>query len=221
MAANTTSSIFDLLGLAGAQFTAMIIGAVLASAGGFFVAWLLDRMARKRQERSIALVCLDLLNSLGVMAQLAQGARGRGEPYGPVTLRLVRGCQRDLDVYERNRERIADIADPAVRAELYQCMARMTLTIEGILGETDLIAQKDEAIALARVRGDSVRADDLAAERQDRCARRDSAFDFMIETINELSGPLSAKLRTIAKSEGQNLAAIVAANTPPPPPPPG
>ncbi len=219
MAANTTSSIFDLLGLAGAQFTAMIIGAVLASAGGFFVAWLLDRMERKRQERSIALVCLDLLTSLGVMTQLAQSARGRGDPYGPVTLRLVRGCQRDLEVYERNRERIADIADPEVRAEIYQCMARMTLTIEGILGETDVIAQKDEAIAHARARGDVARADELAVERLDRCGRRDSAFDFMLETINDLSGPLSAKLRAIAKSEGQNLAAIVAANSSPPPPP--
>lgn len=218
MAANTTSSIFDLLGLAGAQFTAMIIGAVLASAGGFFVAWLLDRMERKRQERSIALVCLDLLNSLGVMSQLAKGARGRGDPYGPVTLRLVRGCQRDLEVYERNRERIADIADPTIRAEIYQCMARMTLTIEGILGETDTIAQKEDVIALARARGDAAKAEELAAERRECSARRDSAFDFMIETMNDLSGPLSAKLRTIAKSEGQNLAAIVAANTPPPPP---
>ena len=221
MAANTTSSIFDLLGLAGAQFTAMIIGAVLASAGGFFVAWLLDRMERKRQERSIALVCLDLLNSLGVMTQLAQSARGRGDPYGPVTLRLVRGCQRDLDVYERNRERIADIGDPAIRAEIYQCMARMALTIDGILGETDVIVQRDEAIAAARARGDAAKVEELTAERLDRCARRDSTFDFMIETINDLSGPLSAKLRTIAKSEGQSLAAIVAANTPPPPPPPG
>lgn len=218
MAANTTSSIFDLLGLAGAQFTAMIIGAVLASAGGFFVAWLLDRMDRKRQERSIALVCLDLLNSLGVMSQLAKGARGRGDPYGPVTLRLVRGCQRDLEVYERNRERIADIADPVVRAEIYQCMARMTLTIEGILGETDTIVQKDEVIALARARGDAAKVEELAAERQECSGRRDSAFDFMIETMNDLSGPLSEKLRTIAKSEGQSLAAIIAANTPPPPP---
>jgi hypothetical protein len=216
MAANTTASIFDVMGVAGAQFVAMIIGAFLASAGGFFVAWLLDRMERKRQERSIALVCLDLLASLSVMTQLAQGARGRGEPYGPVTLRLVRGCQRDLDVYERNRERIADISDPDVRAEIYQCMARVALTIEGVLSETEIITDKDEAIVLAQARGDTVKAEELAAERRDRCDRRDSAFDFLVETMKELSSPLSAKLRAIAKSEGQSLAAIVAANTPPP-----
>lgn len=217
MAANVTGSIFDVMGVAGAQFVAMLLGAFLASAGGFFVAWMLDRMERKRQERSIALVCLDLLASLSVMTQLAQGARGRGDPYGPVTLRLVRGCLRDIDVYERNRERIADISDPDVRAEIYQCMARMSLTIEGVLGETDVIAQKDEAIALARARGDAARVEELTAERQDRCARRESSFDFLMETMNDLSGPLSAKLRAIAKSEGQSLAAIVAANSAAPP----
>ena len=217
MAASVTQSIFDVTSAAGAQFLAMIIGAFLASTGGFLVAWLLDRMERKRQERSIALVCLDLLASLSVMTQLAQGARGRGDPYGPVTLRLVRGCLRDIDVYERNRERIADISDPDVRAEIYQCMARMALTIDGVLGETDVIAQKDEAIALARAKGDAARAEELAAERLDRCARRDSSFDFLTETMNSLAAPLSAKLRTIAKSEGQSLAAIVAANATPPP----
>jgi hypothetical protein len=216
MAANTTSSIFDVMGVAGAQFTAMIIGAFLASAGGFFVAWLLDRMERKRQERSIALVCLDLLSSLSVMTKLADGARGRGDPYGPFALRLVRGCQRDLDVYERNRERIADIADPTVRAEIYQCMARMVLSIDGVLAETDVIAATDEAIEHARTSGDGAKAEDLTAQRAERAARRDSSFDFLLQTTNELAGPLAAKLRVIARSEAQNLEAIVAASSTPP-----
>ena len=61
MAANVTQSVFDVTSAAGAQFLAMLLGAFLASVGGFFVTWLLDRMERRRQERSIALVCLDLL----------------------------------------------------------------------------------------------------------------------------------------------------------------
>jgi hypothetical protein len=217
MAANVTGSIFDVMGVAGAQFVAMLLGAFLASAGGFFVAWMLDRMERKRQERSIALVCLDLLSSLEVMTKLADGARGRGDPYGPFTLRLVRGCQRDLDVYERNRERIADISDPGLRAEIYQCMARMTLAIDGVLAETDVIATNDEAIELALSRGDDAKAQDLVAQRKERWARRDSSFEFMMETTNDRCGPLSTKLRAVAKSEPQSLAAIVAANAAPPP----
>jgi hypothetical protein len=212
MAANVTQSIFDVTGTAGAQFLAMIIGAFLASIGGFFVAWLLDRMERKRQERSIALVCLDLLSSLGVLTQLAKDARSRGNPYGPYTIRLVRSCMRDLDVYERNRERIADIADPDVRAEIYQCMARLTLAVEGILAESEIIAQTDEAIALARAKGDTAKADDLTEQRNERNMRRDASFDFMTETTQDLGRPLATKLRGVARTEPQNLAAIVAAN---------
>ena len=212
MAANVTGSIFDVMGVAGAQFVAMIIGAFLASAGGFLVAWLLDRMARKRQERSIALVCLDLLSSLSVLTNLAKDARSRGTPYGPYTIRLVRSCMRDLDVYERNRERIADISDPNVRAEIYQCMARMTLAIEGVLGETEIIAKADDIVEAARATGGSATIEDLTRDLKERQARRDLSFEFMIETTEELCGPLALKLRAIAKSEPQNLAAIVAAN---------
>jgi hypothetical protein len=212
MAAGVTQSIFDVTSAAGAQFVAMIIGAFLASAGGFLVAWLLDRMERKRQERSIALVCLDLLSSLGVLTNLAKDARSRGTPYGPYTVRLVRSCMRDLDVYERNRERIADIADPNVRAEIYQCMARMTLAIEGILGETDVLAHTNDEIEVARINGDTAKVEALTRDCQERETRRDNSFDFLVDTTLEFCAPLSIKLRAIAKSDPQNLAAIVAAN---------
>jgi len=211
-------SIFDVTTTAGAQLVAMLMGAVLASGGGFFVAWVLDRMERKRQERSIALVCLDLLTSLGVMTNLAHGARGRGDPYGPFTMRLVRGCVRDLDVYERNRERIADISDPSLRAEIYQCMTRMSLAIDGILSETESIVRLDDAIAAARHDGDTAKADRFSSERQERCARRDGTFEFMMETTQELGGSLAQKLRVVAQAAPQNLHAIVAANNPPPSP---
>lgn len=211
-AADITQSAFELTGATGAQFVAMIIGAFLASAGGFLVAWLLDRMERSRQERSIALVCLDLLSSLSVLANLAKDARSRGAPYGPYTIRLVRSCMRDLDVYERNRERIADISDPNARAEIYQCMARLTLSIEGILGETEVIVKADDAIEAARAGGDLARVEELTLDRKERESRRDNSFEFMLETTAEICGPLALKLRTIAKSEPQNLAAIVAAN---------
>ncbi len=213
MAANVTQSIFDVTSAAGAQFIAMIIGAFLASTGGFLVAWLLDHMARKRQERSIALVCLDLLSSLGVLTKLAKDARARGTPYGPYTLRLVRSCMRDLDVYERNRERIADISNPNVRAEIYQCMARLTLAVDGVLGETDEIAKSEERTAAARAKGDAPKAEELSQDCRAREARRDSSFEFMLETTETLCAPLSVKLRTIAKSDAQSLAALIAANT--------
>ncbi|MBL8781231.1 MAG: hypothetical protein JNL06_09865 [Alphaproteobacteria bacterium] len=216
--AELTQSIFDLTSAAGAQFFAMLLGAFLASLGGFSVAWVLDRMERKRQERSIALVCLDLLTSLGVLTKLAEGARGRGDPYGPLTVRLVRSCLRDLEVYERNRERVADISDPVLRAEIYECMARLLMCIEGILNETDIIAATTETIEAARDRGDAAKAEALENRCQQRAARRDASFDFMVETAHQFGAPLSAKLRVVAKSEAQNLSRIVDTGAPSPAP---
>ena len=204
MAADLTQSIFDVAGL-NAQFVAILLGAFLASAGGFLVTWLLDHLERRRQERSIALVCLDLLTSLSVMIHLADNSRKRGDPYGPFTLRLVRGCLRDLDVYERNRERIADIADPNIRAEIYQCMTRLTLSLDSILSETDVIQKLDEALAAPN--------EAKAAERDERAGRREASFDFMLETLKVEAGALTARLRVIAKAAPQSLPELLARQT--------
>ncbi len=212
MPAELTQSIFDVTG-ANAQFVAILLGAFLASAGGFLVTWLLDHLERRRQERSIALVCLDLLTSLSVMMQLANGSRGRGDPYGPFTIRLVRGCLRDLDVYERNRERIADISDPNVRAEIYQCMTRLTLSLDGVLSETEVIEKLDESLSELRGAPDDAKTLDLAKQREERAWRRNSSFDFMLETLKKLGEPLCARLRVIAKAEAQMLSEALARQT--------
>jgi hypothetical protein len=216
--AELTQSIFDLTSAAGAQFFAMLLGAFLASLGGFSVAWVLDRMERKRQERSIALVCLDLLTSLSVMTNLARDARARGEPYGPLTMRLIHGCRRDLEVYERNRERIADISDPAVRSQIYTCMVRVTMAIEGVLAESETLAGMNDTIEDARAGGSS-KLDDLIRDREARNVRRDASFDFMVSTMNENWTPLSARLREISKSQTGNVADIITANVTLAPPP--
>jgi hypothetical protein len=127
---------------------------------------------------------------------------------------------RDLEVYERNRERIADISDPSLRAEIYQCMARMTLAVDGVLVETDLIDELKERIEEARIGGKADKAEDLTREQSERAERRDGSFDFMVDTVQELCGDLAKKLRAVAKSEPQNLAAIIAANAAAPPTPP-
>jgi hypothetical protein len=216
VAGNVTQSAFDLAGT-GAQLFAMLAGAFLASASGLFVAWLLDRMARKRQERSIALVCLDLVASLCVIANLAKESRSRGDPYGPLTMRFVRGCMRDLDVYERNRERIADITDPETRADIYQTMARFTLALEGILGESEIIAGLDAELAAPAA--DAAKREAAVAQRQERARNRDASFDFLLDTVTEC-GALSANLRRLAKAEGLSMSDLIARNTQGAPPPP-
>src|SRR5262249_35795531 len=147
--------------------------------------------------------------SLSVMTHLAQGARGRGDPFGPVTIRLVRGCLRDMEVYDRNRERIADISDPETRAEIYQCMTRVALSLDGVLSETESIKRIDETVAEQR---GGARADDLAKQREECAWRRNASFDFILEAMKENGEPLAAKLRSIARASPQALHEILARN---------
>lgn len=219
VAVNVAQSVFDLAG-AGAQLAAMLTGAFLASAGGFFVAWLLDRMQRKRQERSIALVCVDLMMGLAVILNLAKGSVGRGEPFGPLTMRFISRAQRDLDVYERNRERIADIDDSELRAEIYQCMARYMLGVEGILSETEMLERLDGVMAEARKMGDTAKLEELSRQRAEREARRAASFEFLMDTV-AVAQPVSAKLRSVAKSRAGDLAGLIARNSAPAATPPG
>jgi hypothetical protein len=215
--AEITQSIFDLTSAAGAQFFAMLLGAFLASLGGFTVAWVLDRMERRREERSIALVCLDLLTTLHVMTNLARDARGRGDPYGPLTMRLIASCRRDLEVYQRNRERIADIQDPAVRSQIYTCMIRVSMAIDGVLTETELLPTLNAEIATARRNG-AANLDDLVRDYDARATRRDASFDFLVTTMNESWDPLSKRLRELSKSPSGSVSEIIAANTAAPAP---
>jgi hypothetical protein len=209
--AEITQSIFDLTSAAGAQFFAMLLGAFLASLGGFSVAWVLDRLERKREERSTALIMLDLLTTLHVMTNLARDARGRGDPYGPLTMRLITTCRRDLEVYQRNRERIADISDPEVRSQIYTLMVRISMAVDGIVSETEMVASIDEAIEAAH--GNDSKIETLTRDRGARTTRRDASFDFMVSTMNESWDSLSKRLREISNSPSGNVAEIIAGNT--------
>ena len=44
-----------------------------------------------------------LLASLRLLIRATEDAHGRGDPFGPLIMRLLRGCRRELDAYERSR----------------------------------------------------------------------------------------------------------------------
>jgi hypothetical protein len=147
------------------------------------------------------------------MTNLAREARGRGDPYGPLTMRLITTCRRDLEVYQRNRERIADISDPEVRSQIYTLMVRISMALDGIVSETEMVATIDQAIETARAGGNDNKVDGMMRDRGARATRRDASFDFMVSTMNETWDPLSKRLREISKSPSGSVDEIIAANT--------
>ena len=83
---------------------AVSIGAVLATIGGFIATLLEARLRRLDRERTAALTFGEVLASLRLILRAADEAHGRGEPFGPLTLRLLRGARREVDAYERSND---------------------------------------------------------------------------------------------------------------------
>src|SRR5450432_3102624 len=83
---------------------AVILGAILATIGGF-VATALERILdRRERERYAAMFFGEVLSTLAIIVRFADETKKIGDPYGPVTMRMLRSARSELDIYDRNRE---------------------------------------------------------------------------------------------------------------------
>jgi hypothetical protein len=114
-------------------FVAVGLGAILATLGGFIATLLEARLRRRERERTAALVFGEILASLRVLIRAVEDTHGRGDPFGPLTLRLLRGVRREVDAYERSRLALSDLRSTELRLSLHAVMIRITLAVDGIL----------------------------------------------------------------------------------------
>jgi hypothetical protein len=141
--------IFDLIGNLD-TLIAVTIGAVLATLGALFAELIEDRMDRKRRERDAARFFGEILSTMGGTIDMAVASQKIGDPWGLVTQRMFRMAQREAQVYERNRERLFDIDDMALRARIHKHFLTEMFPMEAIIdncAEIDAIARtlEDEA----------------------------------------------------------------------------
>ena len=177
---------------------AVVIGAVLATVGGFVATQFEAAMRRRERERSAALLFGEILAVLELMTTMANGARGRGEPYGPFTMRLLRAVRREAETYDRNRESLYDLRNAKLRGQIHALMVRLTIALEGIADATQQIDRAESAAG----------AEDLnAAARAEAMARlaslldaREGAFEFAVEAVSEIK-PILLTLRPLAKQD--------------------
>ncbi len=183
--------------------TAVVMGAVLATAGGFIGTQIEHRVDLGRRERQAALFFGEIMSLLGVTVGTAKRARGIGDPFGPVTMRLLRMIRRELDVYDRNRERLFELRDPALRARIHTALLRTMMGVEGALEsaddatdiQTELQTNPDIPVA---------RREHLEAKLAQQLRLRDGGFDFLVEA-SEQAGRLSKELEPIARVDFDRL----------------
>jgi hypothetical protein len=154
----------------------VVIGAILATAGGFAASQLEHHIRRRERERSAALLFGEILFSLRLILRVADQSRTRGDPYGSLTLRMIKGAQGEIEIYARNREALFDLRNAALRAEMHGLFVQMAMTLDGVIEAVGAVSDDAEA--------------DMAA--------RASAFGFALLLCDDI-GPLIDQLGKIAK----------------------
>ena len=185
---------------------AVVIGAVLATVGGFAATQLEQFLRRRERQRGAALLFGEILSVVELLMGLADDSRGRGDPYGQLTMRLLRAMRRETDAYDRNREQLYDLPDAKLRAQIHALMVRLTLTLDGVFDTTDEIAAA-EAAPKALGADDPAKAEVL--QRLDGLREtRASGFDFAVETVGEIK-PIIIMLQPLAKESFKAYATVV------------
>ncbi|HEX3407605.1 MAG TPA: hypothetical protein VHS81_10245 [Caulobacteraceae bacterium] len=167
---STPSAAFDVVSNA-STLIGVVVGALVATLGSFSASWYERQLLRREREADAALVFAEILRSLSLEIAVVRAAHARGDPFGPITIRMCRAVRREVDVYDRNRERLFVLRDARIRAEAGALMGRLTFAIERVLDNTDALAARPDE-----------------AERAELAAGRDQAFEFLVECSDELPG---------------------------------
>src|SRR5437868_3978590 len=108
----------------------VVVGAVLATVGGFLAMQIQAAIDGRRRQRNAALLCGEVLAAIERILTAAQPPQGDSGYLGPVTLRLLRAARREIDVYERNREHIFDLPDGDLRARVHSFVVRLSIPLD-------------------------------------------------------------------------------------------
>lgn len=182
---------------------AIVAGAVLATTGGLIATQLEHRFDTKRRERESALFFGEIMTMVRMTAEAAERARGIGDPFGPVTMRLLRMVRRELDVYDRNRERLFELKDPIMRAHIHRTLLRIMMGVEGTIESANEAAELEDEI-LSSPDMPPQRLQVLTRRMEDQKERRNLSFDFLNE-MSQSAVDLAKKLEPIARVDFDTL----------------
>ncbi len=162
---------------------AVVLGAILATLGGLVATILERRLDRREREQNAALFFGEILSSIGLILRFADETKKIGEPYGPVTLRMLRSARSELDLYDRNRETLFDLRDADLRARIQTLLIRLSMPIDGVIEASDDIKLQRDRVKAEK--DPEERAEMEAHLRQDE-TRRELGYEFIVETAAQL-----------------------------------
>src|SRR6185312_7201216 len=161
---------------------AVILGAVLATAGGFVATQMERYVEHHRRERNAALFFGELLTTLQIILYHAHNAHGRGDPFGPITLRMLKSARKEIDIYDRNRETLFDLRHGDLRARIQNLIIRIAMPIEGVFDATNEIQRCQDQLRDAG----AIPRPDLEERVESLRQQRASGYEFIMETVEAL-----------------------------------
>lgn len=166
----------------------VVLGAFLATGGGLVANQLEWRALTRRRERNAALFFGEVLSTFVVILKRADATKKIGDPYGPITIRMLRSARREIDIYERNRENLLDLHDARLRARVHSVAIRHGMILDGIFDSSQEIASAEVQLRSRNL--DEADRGELVARVEQMKNRRDAGYEFMMETVTEIGNVL-------------------------------
>ena len=183
---------------------AVVLGAVLATMGGFVATQMERVVEHRRRERNAALFFGELLTTFQIILFHVHSTHGRGDPFGPITLRMLKSARKEIEIYDRNRETLFDLRHSDLRARIQTLIIRITMPIEGVFDTTDEIQRCQDQLRDAG----AIPRPDLEARILSLQEQRDSGYEFIMETAEQLPG-IVHDLEPLAHHSFRNIDEIV------------
>jgi hypothetical protein len=180
----------------------VILGALLATAGGLAGGQLEYFLEGRRRERDSALFFAEVLSTLKIILDLATNARRVGDPYGPITMRMLRSARREVDLYERNRETLYAIRKGDLRARVHTIVLRLSMPLDGLFDAENALGTIATQLKVPNL-PDSER-EELGKRRDSINQTRDTSFEFMVETLAQMK-PIVEELGTISGQDFESF----------------
>jgi len=168
----------------------ILLGACLATAGGVAANQFEWQVQMRRRERSAALFFGELLTSVAVILKRAHETKQVGEPFGPLTIRVLRSARQELEMYERNREHILELRDAGLRARIYGLTHRLAGPLDGVFDATQEIVNLETQLRSRQLEPeDRDHSEKRIAALRDR---REATYDYILEKSAEIERVLAA-----------------------------
>lgn len=164
---------------------AIVLGAILATVGALFATQIEWRFERRRREQHAALFFGEVLSTLLVVLRIAKRVKGIGDPYGPVTMRILRQALQEIGIYDRNRENLYAIRDATLRARIHTSVLRISSPLNGIFDTTEEIRALQARMRLHEIGAQE--REEIGARIQQLTGMREGGFEFMEETALEIA----------------------------------